>query len=360
MLPKAAERPEVTDGVARDMTVLLVSVRFDFKLPESTCATASMLPAGRLRRDAAGRGYDGGLGRSDRRLPGGVCSPVLERRRADAALAGHGRDVGVVARAVEPLEHHCQVGAEPAHLLDRDVKELDRMLGRGGDELCRLRRRELVARDVEATSVQLAMLVERPCAVLANVLDSDHLEHRRRLHGEGELALLDRRQRRRAREVLHEEHRSQYDVRREPEVADRLLDPPLVLEVRDARLPMRRSHGRVDEVLNPRLAGDLRESLALLLLAFDADFPRVLHRVRPPRAGERPSYRRFIVEVTGDDLDAKLLHRPRRVRLRVARHAPHTHALRDQLARDRPALFAGDARDEYDILTRFHRFLLWV
>src|ERR1044072_838569 len=121
---------------------------------------------------------------------------------------------------------------------------------------------------------------------------------------------------------------------------------------------MRRGDGRVDEVLDAGLPRELREPLALLLLAFDADFPRVLHRVRTPSADERPPYRWFIVEITRDNLDAELLHRPRRVRLRVPRHAPHAHALRDQLTPARALRSPGTPCDEYAVLTRLHGFLL--
>src|SRR5580704_2064265 len=55
-------------------------------------------------------------------------------------------------------------------------------------------------------------------------------------------------------QVLHEEHRTQDHMRGEAEAAYGLLDAPLVVEVRDARLLVRRSNGCVDVVFDAGFA----------------------------------------------------------------------------------------------------------
>ena len=127
-------------------------------------------------------------------------------------------------------------------------------------------------------------------------------------------------------QVLHEEHRPQDHVRRKAELLDRLLDAELVLEVRDAGLPVGRADRRVDEVLHALVARDLREALALLLLLLDARLPGVLHREHAPGARDRALERRGVVEIAGDHLGAQRRQRLGGVAVRLARHRAQLEA----------------------------------
>src|ERR1700674_5700588 len=71
-------------------------------------------------------------------------------------------------------------------------------------------------------------------------------------------------------QVLHEEHRTQDHMRGEAEAAHGFLDAPLVVEVRDARPLVRRSHGCVNVVLDAGFTRQRRKTLALRLLPLDA------------------------------------------------------------------------------------------
>ena len=62
-------------------------------------------------------------------------------------------------------------------------------------------------------------------------------------------------------------------MRRETETAYRAFDTPLVLEMRDAGLLVRRAHRRINDVLDTGLARERRETLALHFLPLDASFP---------------------------------------------------------------------------------------
>src|SRR5437588_10837099 len=93
-------------------------------------------------------------------------------------------------------------------------------------------------------------------------------------------------------------------MRGEAEVAYGFLDPPLVVEVRDARPLVRRSHGCVDVVFDAGLARQRRKTLALRLFPLDARLPRVLHAEDAPSAGQRTAQRRFVIEIAFDDVDA--------------------------------------------------------
>src|SRR6202521_4762302 len=76
-------------------------------------------------------------------------------------------------------------------------------------------------------------------------------------------------------------------MRGEAEAAHGFLDAPLAVEVRDARTPVRRSHGCVDVVFDAGLARRRRKTLALRLFPLGARLPRALHAVRlPPQAAQ--------------------------------------------------------------------------
>src|SRR5436853_2899520 len=93
-------------------------------------------------------------------------------------------------------------------------------------------------------------------------------------------------------------------MRGKAEAAHGFLDAPLVVEVRDARPLVRRSHGCVDVVFDAGLARQLRKTLALRLFPLDARLPRVLHAENAPRAGQRTAQRRLVIEIALDDVDA--------------------------------------------------------
>src|SRR5207253_8820885 len=99
-------------------------------------------------------------------------------------------------------------------------------------------------------------------------------------------------------------HGTQDHMRGELETANGFLDAPLVVEVRDARLLVRRSHGCVNVVVNAGLARQRRKTLALRLFPLDARLPRVLHAEDAPRAGQRTAQRRLVIEIALDYVDA--------------------------------------------------------
>src|SRR4030081_3392607 len=81
-------------------------------------------------------------------------------------------------------------------------------------------------------------------------------------------------------------------MRGKAEAAHGFLDAPLVLEVRDARPLVRRSHGCVDVVFDAGLTRQRRKTLALRLFPRYARRPRVRHAEDAPRAGECTAQRR--------------------------------------------------------------------
>src|SRR5258705_4987880 len=135
-------------------------------------------------------------------------------------------------------------------------------------------------------------------------------------------------------------------MRREAEAAHGFMDALLVVEVRDARPLVRRSHGCVDVVFDTGLARQRRQTLALRLFPLDARLPRVLHAEDAPRAGQCSAQRRLVIKVAFDDLDALARQRRRRLALRLARHAAQTESAALERPRDRAALMAGHARDQ--------------
>src|SRR5271169_5597535 len=110
-------------------------------------------------------------------------------------------------------------------------------------------------------------------------------------------------------------------MRGEAEAAHGFLDAPLVVEVRDTRPLVRRSHGCVDVVFDAGLARQRRKTLALRLFPLDARLPRVLHTEDAPRAGQRTPQRRRIIEIALDDVDALARQRRRPLAFRRARQA---------------------------------------
>src|SRR3989442_13690657 len=129
-------------------------------------------------------------------------------------------------------------------------------------------------------------------------------------------------------------------MRGEAEAAHGFLDAPLVVEVRDARPLVRRSHGCVDVVFDAGLARPRRETLALHLFPLDARLPRVLHAEDAPGAGQRTEQRRLVIEIALDDVDALALQRRRVLAIRLARQAAQMEPGSLHRVRDRAALVA--------------------
>ena len=83
---------------------------------------------------------------------------------------------------------------------------------------------------------------------------------------------------------------------------NQLLDPPLVLEMRDAGVPMCGTDRLIEQVLNARVLRQAREPLPLLLLALDPRLLGVLHGNGAPHTVQRLSQRRFVIEIGLHDL----------------------------------------------------------
>src|SRR5213592_3952633 len=145
-------------------------------------------------------------------------------------------------------------------------------------------------------------------------------------------------------------------MRGEAETAHAFLDAPLVVEVRDARLLVRRSNGCVDIVFDAGLARERRKSLALRLFPLDARLPRVLHAEDAPRTGQRTAQRRLVIEIALDDVDATARQRRRTLAVRHTSQAAQTEPVALQCLRDRAALIACHSGDENRSIV--HSFVL--
>src|SRR5204862_6743052 len=86
-------------------------------------------------------------------------------------------------------------------------------------------------------------------------------------------------------------------MRGEAEAAHGFLDAPLVVEVGDARLLVRRSHGCVDKVFDAGFACQRGKTLALRLFPLDASLARVLHAEDAPSASQRRAQRGLVIEI---------------------------------------------------------------
>src|SRR6516164_10570864 len=135
-------------------------------------------------------------------------------------------------------------------------------------------------------------------------------------------------------------------MRAEAEAAHGFLDAPLVVEVRDAGLLVRRSHGCVDEVFDASFARQRCKTLALCLFPLDARLQRVLHAEDAPRAGQRTAQRRLVIEIALDDVDTLARQRHRPLAVRRPRQAAQMEPGALQRLRDRAALIACHSGDE--------------
>ena len=129
-------------------------------------------------------------------------------------------------------------------------------------------------------------------------------------------------------------------MRGEMEASHGFLDAPLVVEVRDARPLLHRSHGCVDIMFDAGLARQRCETLALSLFPLDTRFPRVLHTENAPGASQSTAQRRLVIEIAFDNVDAlaRQCHGP--IALRLARQAAQIKPGAVQRLRHRPALLA--------------------
>src|SRR5258708_7816264 len=135
-------------------------------------------------------------------------------------------------------------------------------------------------------------------------------------------------------------------MRGEAEAAHGFLDAPLVVEVWDAGLLLRRSHGCVDVVFDAGLARQRRQTLALRLFPLDARLPSVLHAEDAPRAGQRTAQRRLVIEIAFDDVDALARQRCCPLAVRLARQALQMECGALKRLCDRTALIARHSGDE--------------
>src|ERR1700683_3695706 len=135
-------------------------------------------------------------------------------------------------------------------------------------------------------------------------------------------------------------------MRGKAEAAHGFLDAPLVVEMRDARPLVRRSHGCVDVVFDAGFARQRRKTLALRLFPLDARLPRVLHAEDAPRTGQRTAQRRLLIEIDLDHVDALARRRRRPLAVRLARQAAQMEPGALQRLRDRAALIACHSGDE--------------
>src|ERR1700674_22377 len=135
-------------------------------------------------------------------------------------------------------------------------------------------------------------------------------------------------------------------MRGEAEAAHGFLDAPLVVEVRDARLLVGRSHGCVDVVFHASLARQRRKTLSLRLFPLDARLPGVLYAEDAPHASQRTAQRRLVIKIALDDVDALTRQRRRLLASRLARQAAQIEPGALERPRNRAALLACHSGDE--------------
>src|SRR5579862_2305920 len=135
-------------------------------------------------------------------------------------------------------------------------------------------------------------------------------------------------------------------MRGETEAAHGLLDAPLVFEVRDARLLVRRSHGCVDIVFDAGLTRECCQALALRLFPLDARFARVLHGEDTPRAGQRTAQRRLVIQIALDDIDSLMSQRRGPLAFRLACQTAQMESRALQRLRHRSTLLPCHSGDE--------------
>src|SRR5713226_2923611 len=101
--------------------------------------------------------------------------PVGELRERAAELAFQASDVGAVADALEPFEHHRHILPVLPDLFDWRLGERNRPTQRLGQDLRRLRHRSYVTGEIDLAAVQSGGVGERVRAEPANVVHRNHL-----------------------------------------------------------------------------------------------------------------------------------------------------------------------------------------
>src|ERR1700731_3446015 len=100
-------------------------------------------------------------------------------------------------------------------------------------------------------------------------------------------------------------------MRGEAEGAYGFLDAPLVVEVRDARPLVRRSHRCVDAGFHAGPPPQRPQTLPLRLFPLDARLQRGLHAEDAPHTGQRTAQRRLLIEIAPNEVDVDALARQR-------------------------------------------------
>src|SRR5437016_14389471 len=101
--------------------------------------------------------------------------PVGELRERAAELAFQASDVGAVADALEPFEHHRHFLAVLPDLFDWRLRERNRPAQRRRQDLRRLRHRSYISGEIDLAAVQGSGIGERARAEPADVVHRNHL-----------------------------------------------------------------------------------------------------------------------------------------------------------------------------------------
>jgi hypothetical protein len=125
-----------------------------------------------------------------------------------------------------------------------------------------------------------------------------------------------------------------------------LLDLPLAVEVRDARLPMCAADGAVNEVLDAGFLRRVRKQDSLPDLPLDADLPELLDGKYAVHPGEHPLDGSAVLEVPTHDLGPKIHQLLRRRFLGIAGQRAHSETPLQQVSRHRSTLLARGPADQ--------------
>src|SRR5258706_11313391 len=117
--------------------------------------------------------------------------PVGKLRERAAELAFQAGDVGAVADALEPFEHHRHTVAVLPDLFDWRLRERNRPAQRLRQDLRRLRHRSYVTGEIDLAAVQGGGVAERAPAEPADVVHPNHLQLRARRERPGQPRALE-------------------------------------------------------------------------------------------------------------------------------------------------------------------------
>jgi hypothetical protein len=110
-------------------------------------------------------------------------------------------------------------------------------------------------------------------------------------------------------------------------------------------------------VLHALPLGDVRDALALLLLALDPGLPGVLHGKDAPRPGESSLQRGWIIQVCLNDLGALGCQRLRGFTGRIPRHRLDLVPVREEFPDHSSTLVTSSSSDENSISILLHGML---